>query len=41
MRREEVEAEGEVRGGEDGKGFGEDVGYGFVAEEVGVELVAI
>ncbi len=28
---EEVQAEGEVGGGEDGEGFDEDVGYGFVA----------
>lgn len=41
MRREEVEAEGEVRGGEDGEGFDEDVGDGFVAREVRVELVAV
>lgn len=39
--REEVEAEGEVRGGEDGEGFDEDVGDGFVAGEVRVELVAV
>lgn len=38
--REEVQAEGEVRGGENGKGFREDVGDGFVAEEVRVELVS-
>lgn len=39
--REEVEAEGEVRGGEDGEGFDQDVGDGFVAGEVRVELVAV
>ena len=42
MRGEEVQAEGEVWGGEDGEGFDEDGGYGVfvVLEEVGVELVA-
>lgn len=40
MRGQEVEAEGEVRGGEDGEGFDEDVGDGFVAGEVRVELVS-
>lgn len=40
MGREEVEAEGEVGRGEDGEGFGEDVGDGFVAGERGVELVS-
>lgn len=40
MRGQEVEAEGEVGGGEDGEGFDEDVGDGFVAGEVGVELVS-
>lgn len=35
-----MEAEGEVRGGEDGEGFDEDVGDGFVAGEVWVELVS-
>ena len=39
--REEVEAEGEVRGREDGEGFDEDVGDGFVAGEVRVELVSV
>lgn len=34
-----MEAEGEIGGREDGEGFGEDVGGGFVAEEVRVELV--
>lgn len=37
---EEVEAQREVGGGEDGQGFDEGVGDGFVAGEVGVELVA-
>lgn len=37
---EEGEAEGERRAGEDGEGFGEDVGYCFGLEEVRVELVA-
>lgn len=41
MRGEEVQAEGEVGGGEDGEGFDEDVGCGLVDEEVGVELVAV
>jgi hypothetical protein len=36
----EVESEGEVGAGEDCKGFDEDIGDGFVAVEVGVELVA-
>lgn len=40
MWGEEVEAEGEVRGGEDGEGFGEDICDGFVAGEGGVELVS-
>ncbi len=31
MRGEEVQAEGEVGEGEDGEGFHEDVGYGFVS----------
>lgn len=31
VRGEEVQAEGEVRGGEDGECFNEDVGDGFVA----------
>lgn len=35
-----MQAEGEVGGGEDGEGFDEDVGDGFVAGEVGVELVS-
>jgi len=35
-----VEAEGEVGGGEDGEGFGEDVCDRFVAGEGGVELVS-
>jgi len=34
-----VEGEREVGGGEDGEGFDEDVGDGFVFGEVGVELV--
>ena len=38
---EEVQAEGEVGGGEDGEGFGEDVCDGFVAGEGGVELVSV
>ena len=41
MRWEEVEAEGEVGGGEDGEGFDEDVGGCFIAGEVGVELVSV
>ncbi len=40
VRGEEVQAEGEVGGGEDGEGFDEDVGDGFVAREVRVELVS-
>ena len=40
MGGEEVQAEGEVRGGEDGEGFDEDVGDGLVAREVRVELVS-
>ena len=40
MRGVQAELEGEVGGGEDGEGFDEDVGDGFVAGEVGVELVA-
>lgn len=28
--REEVQEEGEVRGGEDGEGFDEDIGCGFI-----------
>lgn len=40
MRGQEVEAEGEVGGGEDGEGFDEDVGDGFVAGEMRVELVS-
>lgn len=40
VRREEVEAEREVGGGEDGEGFDEDVCDCFVFGEVGVELVA-
>lgn len=39
--RQEVQAECEVGGGEDGEGFDEDGGYGFFAGEVGVELVAV
>ena len=31
VRGKEVEEEGEVGGGEDGEGFDEDVGCGFVA----------
>ena len=41
MWGEEVQAEGEIGGGEDGHGFYEDVGYGFVAGEVRVELVSV
>lgn len=40
MRGQEVEAEGEVGGGEDSEGFDEDVGDGFVAGEMRVELVS-
>ena len=40
MRGEEVQAETEVRGGEDGEGFDEDVGCCFVAGEVRVVLVS-
>lgn len=40
MRWEEGETEAEVRGGEDGEGFDKDVGRGFVADEVRVELVS-
>ena len=39
MTREEGEAEGEVGGGEDGKGLDEDVGDGIVTSKVRVELV--
>lgn len=35
-----MEGEREVWGGEDGEGFDEDVGDGFVAGEVRVELVS-
>jgi len=38
--REEMQAEGEVGGGEDGEGFDEDGGDGFFAGEGRVELVA-
>ena len=41
VRGEEVQAEGEVGGGEDGEGFDEDIGDGFVAGEVRVELVSV
>lgn len=41
MGWEEVERETEVGEGEDGEGFDEDVCYGFVFGEVGVELVAM
>jgi hypothetical protein len=41
VRWEEVEGEGKIRGREDGKGFDEDVGDGFVAGEVWVELVSV
>lgn len=41
VRGQEVQAEGEVWGGEDGEGFDEDVGDGFVAGEVRVELVSV
>jgi hypothetical protein len=37
---EEVQAEGEVWGGEDGEGLDEDIGDGLVAGEVWVELVS-
>lgn len=40
VRREESEAEAEVRRGEDGKRLDEDVGDGLIATKVGVELVA-
>lgn len=40
VRGHEGEGKGEVRGGEDGEGLDEDVGDGFVAGEVRVELVA-
>lgn len=36
-----MQAEGEVRGGEDCEGFREDGGYGVVAGEVGIELVSM
>lgn len=36
-----MECEAEVRGGENGEGFDEDVGYGFVFGKVGVELIAV
>ena len=38
---EEGETEAEVGRGEDGEGFDEDVGGGFVSGEVGVELVSV
>lgn len=41
MWGEKVEAETEVGGREDGEGFDENVGGGFVAGEVWVELVAV
>lgn len=41
MRWEQVQAETEIGRGEDGEGFDEDVGGGFVAREVRVELVAV
>ena len=37
----EGEAEAEVGGGEDGEGFGQDVGRGFELREVRVELVSV
>lgn len=40
MDRQQRQAEGEVRAGEDGEGLDEDVGDGLVAGEVRVELVA-
>ena len=41
MGLEKVKHEGEVGGGEDGEGFDEDVGGGFIAGEMGVELVSV
>lgn len=41
VRREEVQAEGEVGGGEYGEGFDEYVCDGLVAREVRVELVSV
>ena len=40
MRWEKREAERKVCVGEDGKGFDQDVGDGFVTSEVGVKLVS-
>ena len=39
MGRKEVEGEREVGRGKYCEGFDEDVGYGFVFGEVGVELI--
>lgn len=39
MGREEGEAQAKVGRRKDGEGFDEDVGDGFVAGKVGVELV--
>lgn len=36
-----MESEAEVWGGENGEGLDENVGYGFVFGEVGVELVTV
>ena len=35
-----VKSERKIGGGEDSERFDEDVGYGFVFGEVGVELIA-
>ena len=40
MWREKGETEGEVGGGEYGEGLDEDVGNGFVARQVRIELIA-
>lgn len=41
VRGEEVQTEGEIGRREDGERFDEDVGYGLVPREVGVELVPV
>jgi hypothetical protein len=39
--RKEMECETEVWSWEDGERFNEDVGYGFVFGEMGVELISV
>lgn len=36
-----MQAETEIGRGKDGKGFDEDVGGGFIASEVRIELIAV